>query len=166
MKDMFYNYDHNIDKNLQCKPHFPFDYPAVLESDPNISIVKDVKGREIGVRVKQGMPFTLYFYLDDYTNALKVSMVPELRKKVLDSICCFEVLSAEHKVIFSIQQPTINIFDLNSSKLAVNVGQEFANMLEKDSYKMHLVLNSIEANSVLGTSYVLFDEDDGLLIVR
>ena len=53
MKDMFYNYDNNIDKNLQNRPHFPAGYPAVLESDPNISIVKDAKDRENALSAAQ-----------------------------------------------------------------------------------------------------------------
>ncbi|MBP5467691.1 MAG: hypothetical protein J6Z11_00435 [Candidatus Riflebacteria bacterium] len=166
MKDMFYNYDNNIDKNLQNRPHFPAGYPAVLESDPNISIVKDAKDREIGVRVRHNMPFTLYFYLDDYTNAMKVSDIPNLRSFVLNSLCYFEVVSNKHNVIFSISQPAINIFDLKSSKLAINVSQEQANLLKKDTYRMQLVLSTIGTEHTIGSSYILFDEDDGLLIVR
>ena len=165
MKNMFYNYDHNIKKDLQAAPHFPFGYPAILESDPNISIIKDAKGREIGVRVKQGMPFTLYFYLDDYMTARKISELPAACDYVIKSICHFEIVSARHKVIYSAEYNAAEIFNTNTSKLAINVPLEAASLLKKDTYRMRLTLTGL-IGDLDGKIYTLFDDDDGLLIVR
>ncbi len=166
MKDMFYNYDHNINKDLR-KPPIPPEYPDILESDPNISIVKDAKGREIGIKVKQGMPFTLYFYLDDYMTAIPASSLPPMRDYILRSICHFEIFSARHELIWSMEPVAVTLenFDLNSSKLIIKVPLEAAELLKKDTYRMRLALTGL-IGDLSGKAYVLFDDDDGLLIVR
>ena len=164
MKDMFYNYDHNINKDLQKKP-FPPDYPDILESDPNISIVKDAKGREIGVRVKQGASFTLYFYLDDYTTATKASSVPNICEFIKNSTYTFELFTGRHIPVFKepLTGNTVDIFNEKTSKLAITIPVDKARELSKDTYRMRLALGGLIGSQA---ELVLFDDDDGFLIVR
>jgi len=163
MKDMFHNYDYHINEKLSLhrkEPDF-FEPDRILTSDPNISIIKDVKNKEIGVKVKQGMPFTLYFYLDDYSTAERISDIPELCNLVLSSNVKLEVVGNDHKVIFEVIQPASDIFNLETSELIVNVNQDFVNLLDKDSYRIRLRLVNNE-----GYFYEVYSEADGLLIVR
>ncbi len=176
MRDMFYNYDHNIEKDV-CPIHpLPVEFPEVLASAENISIVNDAKGNEIGVRVKKGMPFTLYFYLDDFYTGRSITHDYETCEEVLKSNTIFTVFSGKHKEIFTISYPTREIFDLNLSELCINVPMtsllkseneneepkliECASLLTSDTYRISLSLEFDDG------SYKLFSESDGLLIVR
>ena len=161
MKDMFYNYDYHINEKLSLpkEPNF-FSPDEILTADPNISIIQDAKGKEIGVKVKHGMPFTLYFYLDDYSTAVMASQNKELYDLITNSDVLFEVISTKHNVIISLQQPANEIFDTNTSQLCLHVNQEQAQLLAKDSYRLRVLL------SYPGGYYELYSENDGLLIVR
>ena len=82
MHDMFYNYDNDIDTNFfRCKK---ITFPEKLESESTISLVKDVFENEVGVKVKQGSEFSLYFYL---TGEVDGSSIQEL---VENSIITFK----------------------------------------------------------------------------
>ena len=168
MKDMFYNYDYNINKRLLSHKKEPafFDQDVILTGNPNIMIIKDIKGREIGVRVKQGMPFTLYFYLDDYSTAEKASDRPDLCELVLNCKAQLAIFSCRRHIspFEPIELSPENIadnFNLETSTLAITVPQDKANLLDKDSYRIRLRLIDKEDNF-----YEVYSENDGLLIVR
>ena len=72
MKDMFVNYDNDIEKKV-VPPHLHFnDKPHILESKDNISIVRNVLGNELGIKVKHNTAFNLYLYLDGWVNVESV----------------------------------------------------------------------------------------------
>ena len=77
MKDMFFNYDNNIRTDppeaFFCEPQ-----EKQLESNPNLALVKDIKGNDIGICARYGADFDLYFTLIGY---VENSSVEELIKK-------------------------------------------------------------------------------------
>ncbi len=162
MRDMFYNYDYNTNRKLHShKESAFFDPEVILTGDPNIMIIRDAKGRELGVRVKQGMPFTLYFYLDDYSTAERVSDNQELYDLVLKCKVQLDVLSSKHNVIFTIENNAADIFNTETSSLIIDINQELACKLNKETYRIRVRL--VEED---GTFYEVYSENDGLLIVR
>ena len=94
MKDMFVNYDNDIEKKV-TPPHLHFnDRPHILESEDNISIVRNVLGNELGIKVKHNTAFKLYLYLDGWVNDESID------KLVLNSQLNFQVFSLRHKLVF------------------------------------------------------------------
>lgn len=177
MKDMFYNYDHNIDRDITPLHPLPPKSHEILASDKDSSVVKNAKGDEIGVRVKKGMPFTLYFYLEDYDTHRPVNTDYNTVEEILKSNTVITVMTGRHQEVFTLHYPTREIFDFNLSELRIHIPMstllqsedeeddkptiiEYASLLTNDTYRIKL---SLEFE---GGSYNLFSDSDGLLIVR
>ena len=154
MKDMFVNYDNNIDKKLE-PPFFPhINEQKILECQDNIAIVYNVMGDEIGVQVKQNTAFNLYLYLQGY---VEDGSIDDL---VLNSMLYIKVFNPRHKLVLQKQLETAELYNSEANYLVVPFTEDDAKLLEKDSYKL-----SINLVWSFG-SYELFGENDGLLIVR
>lgn len=154
MSKMFYNYDNNIDLDLSNTTVLPSVLPKVmpLQSLPNISMLYNRKGEMYGVETKYGMPFTLYFHLDELHGW-------SLQDFVQESKVNFKLLTQNHKVVLDKIFEGKNIFT-SGSDLEIVVTQEEANTLKQESYRMELTLYPN-----IGF-YKLFSENDGLLVVR
>ena len=180
MKDMFYNYDHNIDRDVDPIRPIPVKPPKVLAGDKDSFVVKNAKGDEIGVRVKKGMPFTLYFYLEDYDTHRPVNTDYETIEEILKSNTILTVENGRHQEVFTLSRRTSEVFDFNLSELCIPVPmsallqsededtdedeepkmKECASLLTNDTYRIKLSLEFENG------SYNLFSDSDGLLIVR
>ena len=154
MKDMFVNYDNDIDRKV-LPPHLRADrQPKILESLNNISIVRDALGNEIGVRVKHGTAFSLYFYLDGWVDGASVDALVESSQLV------FKAFSFRHKLVFEKTIAAIDFYDAENDCIELQITREEAAAFDLDTYTTSAVLYWP------GGSYELFSEKDGLLIFR
>jgi hypothetical protein len=154
MKDMFVNYDNDIDKKV-VPPHFHVDKkPKILESLNNISIIHDVLGNEIGIRVKHNTAFNLYFYLDGWVEDTSIDTLVE------NSQLVFQVFSFRHKLVFEKVVNAAELYDAENNCLALPITQSESEVFDLDSYTTCATL------SWPGGKYELFSEKDGLLIFR
>ena len=154
MKDMFVNYDNDIEKKV-TPPHLHFnDRPHILESEDNISIVRNVLGNELGIKVKHNAAFKLYLYLDGWVNDESID------KLVLNSQLNFQVFSLRHKLVFEKTFNAADYYDVESNWIVVPVTQEESEIFDVDSYKICATLTWPDGK------YELYSENDGLLIFR
>ena len=154
MKDMFVNYDNDIEKKV-VPPHLHFnDRPHILESEDNISIVRNVLGNELGIKVKHNTAFKLYLYLDGWVNDESID------KLVLNSQLNFQVFSLRHKLVFEKTFNTVDYYDVESNWIVVPITQEESEIFDVDSYKICATLTWPDGK------YELYSENDGLLIFR
>ena len=154
MKDMFVNYDNDIEKKV-VPPHLHFnDRPHILESEDNISIVRNVLGNELGIKVKHNTAFNLYLYLDGCVNGGSVDNL------VANSKLTFQVFSLRHKLVFEKTFNAADYYDVESNWIVVPITQEESEIFDIDSYKICATLTWPDGK------YELYSENDGLLIFR
>ena len=154
MKDMFINYDNDIEKKV-VPPHLHFnDRPHILESEDNISIVRNVLGNELGIKVKHNTAFNLYLYLDGCVNDESVDNL------VISSQLTFQVFSLRHKLVFEKTFNAVDYYDVESNWIVVPITQEESEIFDIDSYKICATLTWPDGK------YELYSENDGLLIFR
>ena len=155
MKDMFVNYDNDIEKKV-VPPHLHFnDRPHILESEDNISIVRNALGNELGIKVKHNTAFNLYLYLDGCVNGGSVDNL------VANSQLTFKVFSLRHKLVFEKTFDAVDYYNAESNWIVVPITQEDSEKyFDIDSYKICATL------TWPGGKYELYSENDGLLIFR
>ena len=154
MKDMFVNYDNDIEKKV-VPLHLHFnDRPHILESEDNISIVRNALGNELGIKVKHNTAFNLYLYLDGWVNGESVDNL------VVNSQLTFQVFSLRHKLVFEKTFNAADYYDVESNWIIVPITQEESEIFDIDSYKICATLTWPDGK------YELYSENDGLLIFR
>ena len=154
MKDMFVNYDNDIEKKV-VPPHLHFnDRPHILESEDNISIVRNALAKELGIKVKHNTAFNLYLYLDGWVNDESVDNL------VINSQLTFQVFSLRHKLVFEKTFNAVDYYDVESNWIVVPITQKESEIFDIDSYKICATL------TWPGGKYELYSENDGLLIFR
>ena len=155
MKDMFVNYDNDIEKKV-VPPHLQYnDRPHILESEDNISIVRNALGNELGIKVKHNTAFNLYLYLDGCVNGGSVDNL------VANSQLTFKVFSLRHKLVFEKTFDAVDYYNAESNWIVVPITQEDSEKyFDIDSYKICATL------IWPGGKYELYSENDGLLIFR
>ena len=154
MKDMFVNYDNDIEKKV-VPQHLHFnDRPHILESEDNISIVRNALGNELGIKVKHNTAFNLYLYLDGWVNGESVDNL------VANSQLTFQVFSLRHKLVFEKTFNAADYYDVESNWIVVPITQEESEIFDIDSYKICATLTWSDGK------YELYSENDGLLIFR
>ena len=154
MKDMFVNYDNDIEKKV-VPPHLHFnDRPHILESEANISIVRNALGNELGIKVKHNTAFNLYLYLDGCVNGESVDNL------VANSQLTFQVFSLRHKLVLEKTSDAADYYDVESNWIVVPITQEESEIFDIDSYKICATLIWPDGK------YELYSENDGLLIFR
>ena len=154
MKDMFVNYDNDIEKKV-TPPHLHFnDRPHILESEDNISIVRNALGNELGIKVKHNTAFNLYLYLDGCVNGESIDTL------VLNSQLTFQVFSLRHKLVFEKTFNAVDYYNAESNWIVVPITQEESEIFDIDSYKICATLTWPDGK------YELYSENDGLLIFR
>ena len=130
MKDMFVNYDNDIEKKV-VPPHLHFnDRPHILESEDNISIVRNALGNELGIKAKHTTAFNLYLYLDGCVNGESVDTL------VLNSQLTFQVFSLRHKLVLKKTFDAADYYDVESNWIVVPITQEESEKVDIDSYKI------------------------------
>jgi hypothetical protein len=154
MKDMFYNYEHNINKKEYHQP-IGITVPSyILTGNPNISIITNIKGDEIGVQVNKNVPFSLYFYL--HSENCRESIAEDLK----DSEITFEILNYTHDIVITKTLSLDECFDQNTNTIKIEVIQEELAKLKREAYRVRLAANWADG------CYELYPEMTGLLIVR
>ena len=154
MKDMFVNYDNDIEKKV-VPPHLHFnDRPHILESEDNISIVRNALGNELGIKVKHNTAFNLYLYLDGCVNGESIDTL------VLNSQLTVQVFSLRHKLVLEKTFDAADYYDVESNWIVVPITQEESEKFDIDSYKICATLTWPDGK------YELYSENDGLLIFR
>ena len=154
MKDMFVNYDNDIEKKV-VPPHLHFnDRPHILESEDNISIVRNALGNELGIKVKHNTAFNLYLYLDGCVNGESIDTL------VLNSQLTFQVFSLRHKLVFEKTFNAADYYDVESNWIVVPITQEESEIFDIDSYRICATLTWPDGK------YELYSENDRLLIFR
>ena len=154
MKDMFVNYDNDIEKKV-VPPHLHFnDRPHILESEDNISIVRNALGNELGIKVKHNTAFNLYLYLDGCVNGESADNL------VINSQLTVQVFSLRHKLVLEKTFDAADYYDVESNWIVIPIAQEESEKFDIDSYKICATL------TWPGGKYELYSENDGLLIFR
>ena len=150
MKNMFFNYDNNIETNR----------PAGHQHFENQDIVKDIKGNFLGIKAKFQTPTTLYFHLTDFGSEYLSTNGISLTDLVMSSNIVFEILTTTRKVVVSKNILAQDCFISTSQDIVVFLDTEDMKSLKQESYKMSLKLSWGE------DSYEVFSDSDGLLIIR
>jgi len=155
MKDMFYNYEHHINrKNYPVTP--PYDTPKSLNACGNVEVLRNAKGDEIGVKGKVNSKFNLFFrFSGDAYDDNGVFEQP-LRYVLEDSKLYFDVLDKKRDVVASFV-PELSPY---ADEIRVTVYTSEEGPLKYGVYKMHLYFETEEG------IYTIFSDEDGILSVE
>lgn len=123
-----------------------------LQSLSTTSLLTNIKGEAYGVEVKYGMPFVLYFHVDELQNLA----IDEFIKQ---STVEFSLVTQRHKKVLELNFLGKDIFT-EASDLVISVSSEAISTLKRESYGICLELKHQEE------IYPLFSEHDGLLTIR
>lgn len=146
MKDMFYNYDHDINKKEYPEILDFSDHPKDMTNYGDIMIIKDIKENIIGVSVCKGSPIKLYFHLDGTIGG------SDDLEKYINSVT-FNILDLNHEVLITKTPNFVN------KDLYIEISSE-ENILKQDLYRMQLIADIDE------DQYTLFSEQDAVLEIR
>lgn len=142
MRDMFYNYEHNIDRKDYMPPHF-HEPPKSADGISNAELIFNAKGDCLGVKAKKESDFDLFFSLEGVIEGSSIYEVLNSATFVL------EIFSSKGKFITSLYGEA---FD--DTSLVVHVP---ADTLSADIYSLKLTMILNEKN------YVLFSQGDSIL---
>lgn len=156
MKNMFYNYDHNITADL-TPPYIPPYQPCRnLLNSSEVSIIYNIFGDEQGVQVKYQTPCTLYFNLEN----LSVGLPMSLADIVGSSNIKLEIFATSRLHILDKTFTAKDVFNDATNDLIINLDYEDMQELKRDVYRIKLSLAWDEAE------YTLFSDNNGFLVVR
>lgn len=144
MRDMFYNYEHNIDKK-DCLPPPFIDFPKNAEGYYGADLVFNAKGDCIGVKAKEDSDFDLFFTLDGFVEGSDIYSLLNSASFVLD------IISSKNKLVASI---TPEVFDEHNLKAHIEAHD---GLIPADIYGMRLTMFYNEKE------YAIFKESDAIL---
>ena len=153
MKNMFFNYDNNSDKNFESHYHN-------LDFLENLPYVRDINGKFLGIKAKYQHPITLYFHLEDLGSEYLVSNGMSVEDLILSSKIYFEIKTTTAKTVINKLYDPSECFNAMSNDLIIYLTQAEVKKLKQESYTMSLKLVWEE------DFYELFTSQDGLLIIR
>ena len=153
MKDMFYNYDHNIIKKEWPEPNWN-KRPNKLDGYSGQYIVKDWKDNEIGIRVHQGTPIKLHF---DFSGHIDKDTDIETFLNYEYNTITLQIVDIFHNVL--IEKTYKDAVKDNSLDVEITEEEDLKN-LKKDTYYIRLYINT-----QLLEKYTLYDERDGFLSI-
>ena len=148
MKDMFFNYDHNINKK-ECQEIHWYNKPLKnMVGYSDLQVVTNIKGDLIGVSVFKNNPIKLYFYIDgDIDGNFDIDdKLSNITFEIIDK-------NEEHKV-----RITKEVICKNGEIIVYIPAEE--NILEQDIYKLKLTA------IIEDEPHTLFAEQDAFLEVR
>ena len=146
-RDMFYEYEHNINKK-EYPPMRPIDHPKKAISVHGAELLRNVKGDVLGVKAKANSDFTLYFYIDGEVEDGSVEELIDASEFFLQIIGADDEAIGEFKGE-KYSSDTIK-FDMGASDDSMPFG----------NYRMRLVMNY---NLM---PYELFSEKDAILSIQ
>lgn len=146
MRDMFYNYDHNINKKEYPRPICNCDCNS-LTNYGGAQMLKNKLGKAYGVRGKANSAFDLFFYIDGRIDDTGVLSMIDADKFTL------EILSKEEKVITTVSGER---FALDTLKFTVNATDD---ILPYGIYRINLKMEYEDE------TYILFSTRDAILSI-
>ena len=148
--DMFYNYEHHINKKSQDKQDNLNTNNIIGNAD--MQIIYNIKGEFVGISTKKGNPIRLYFSFEgDIDGDIDISSY------LMDFK--FSIVNVLHEpLIFNETNALFRLSD-NFNELEIYIPAE-NNTLLQDVYRMQL------SCTINGNEYVLFSESDGILEIK
>lgn len=148
MKDMFYNYEHNIDKKVTPPPLCVQLPPQRAEALAGAEDLFNVKGDQYGVRASRNTEFSLYFSME---GTVEGSTIDEFIRTYY--FYC-DILDHKGNLLQTIP----------ATRYAVNTVQ--VNVHTTDETLPYGVYKLVLYTYIDGTKYVLFSDTDGILSVK
>lgn len=153
MKDMFYNYEHNVNTE---SPNFPpYSKQKELNTCSNVKRLLNAKGDEIGVEGKVNSKFYLYFNIEGTVTDENGEFEATLREVLESANIYFDVLDSKRDVVASFV-PELSYF---ADEIRVQVYTSEEGPLKYGVYRMHLYFETEEG------IFTLFSEEDGILSI-
>lgn len=152
MKDMFYNYDYNLDKKTYPEPLIWHDCHghAVAFAGGAVPLT-NAKGDVLGLLAKRNSDFDIYFTLDDLCG-------DEMIARIMDSEIICNILAKDHKVLLS---PEVIKYDNHTLIAKVHASDD---TIPYGVYRVELYAKVIRLG-VEPVKYTLFAENDGILSI-
>ena len=148
MTNMFDKYDRNIPE--PAPTYRPPRKKDRLVGSPNVMLLKNIKGEETGVYVKEGSLFDLYFTFDGECEDCSLM---ELLSEAQFSFMIYDI--KHHELVTS----EVEVYS-EQCFAKVTVASEIGGLLRYGNYYMRLEM------IVDGITYTLFDENDGILSIE
>lgn len=155
MKDMFYNYEHNINKKTSPKLA-EYDQPKMLDICGNAERLCNAKGDMLGIKGKVNSKFYLYFDFFGEVTDDEGFFEGTLRDALANAVLHFDVLDKKHEVVASFEPELSDYLD----EIRVQVYTSEDGPLKYGVYRMHLYFETDEG------VYSLFSEEDGILSIE
>jgi hypothetical protein len=139
MKNMFFNYDNNIDKDLHPEECLVMSQTN-LENNSYPMIVTDINGKQLGLKIKHNQASILYFNLKDKGSMYLAENGLSLYDLISSSSINFEITTTTHKVVLSKTFLGSEVFDYLTNDLVIPLTIEDFKHLKKETYKLSLKL--------------------------
>jgi hypothetical protein len=130
---MFFNYDNNINKNVQ-------DHTFEPDFFEDVTFVKDIKGNILGIRAKYNHPIKLYFHLEDLGSAYLVENNISLYDLIMTSKVVIKFENLACKVVLEKTFEPSSCYDYYTNDLYILLDTEDIKDLKQESYRLSLNL--------------------------
>ena len=147
MKDMFYNYEHDIDKKDFPILHFEKKH-KVSENYHGVDYIRNAAGDILGVKSDRNSTFDVYFYLD---GSVENGSIFDL---VNHSQFYLEILNAKGKVINKLEAIK---FSSDTLKITIEANDS---IMPNGLYNLRLTMIYEDK------AYTLFKENDATLYIK
>jgi len=147
MKDMFYNYDHDINKK-EYPPAPRHHIPKNADSFSGVKILRNALGDTLGVVAKQNSIFDLYFYLDGEVEGGSVADL------IADATFRLEIIGKDQKVFYSFPA---EIYSLDTLRVQVIASDE--DSFGYGVYKLKLIM------TLDGDDFTMLSENNAILSI-
>ena len=147
MKDMFYNYEHDIDKKDFPILHFEKKY-KVSENYHGVEYIRNAAGDILGVKSDRNSTFDVYFYLD---GSVENGSIFDL---VNQSQFYLEILNSKGKVITKLEAIK---FSSDTLKITIEANDS---IMPNGLYSLRLTMIYEDK------AYTLFKENDATLYIK
>ena len=151
MKDMFYNYDNDIDLELSCQRLSDSQSDATADA---AKMLYNKIGEPIGVQIRYKTPINLYFNLRETAGRR------DLIDLITRSTIVFKINNARHITIVEKAFSGFNVFNPVTGDILIALSQQETSVLKQECYRMELQL--IDGEDL----YPLFNELDAYLVIR
>lgn len=148
MKNMFYNYDNNIDHKVSSKPPFRQEPCNKLDTDSRAEYLYNVKGDLLGIKVLVDTKVDLYFRFESDNEA-------DLYNLLRNNLLSFKVLDFKYEEVVSF--PVEVLENLNEAKVELITSEE--GPLKQGTYRLQLTVELEDG------FYTLYSPSSGILTV-
>lgn len=149
MRDMFYNYDNDINlaaSDLKCSQELSCE-----KQDENIIITVD--GRVLGVKINHLQTNMLYLNLTEESNK-------DIRSFVQESNIIIDFLNMTGKIVYSKNIPGYKIFNISTNDLELVLTPEDLSNLKLEPHNLQIFCQNAE------TKLLIFNNKDFYISIR